>query len=218
MQLSAEIRWFWQDNPPSGLESWFKNSGHGVHAPGGGGPDPRVDEYFRDPSQRELGLKIRGRANHGIEIKGLVAADLGGLSTAPFTGSIELWCKWISAPLELKHGSTIAIHKWRLLRKFDASGSSLREIELAGEMPKDKNAPLPEHGCNVELTRIEIPANGQTWWTLGFESFGTMTTVGEDLRATAATLAARQPPSLGGGLLASYPAWLEERILPALGE
>ena len=70
--------------------------------------------------------------------------------------------------------------------------------------------------CNVELTRIEIPANGQTWWTLGFESFGTITTVAEDLRSTAETLAARHPPGLGDGLLASYPAWLEERILPAL--
>jgi len=218
MQLSAEIRWFWRDDPPAGLESWFKHSNVEIYAPGGGGRDPRVDEYFRDPGQRELGLKIRGKANHGIEIKGLVAAGLGELSAAPFTGTIELWCKWISAPLELKAGSTIAIHKWRLLRKFDASGSSVREIELAGEMPKDKDAPLPEHGCNVELTRIEIPANGQTWWTLGFESFGTLQTVGDDLRATAATLAARHPPILDGGLLASYPAWLAERILPALGE
>lgn len=167
-------------------------------------------------SRSRAAVPASGKVNHATLRRNPLVLGLGELSAAPFTGNVELWCKWISAPLELKHGSTIAIHKWRLLRKFDASGSSLREIELAGEMPKDKNAPLPEHGCNVELTRIEIPANGQTWWTLGFESFGTMTTVGEDLCATAAALAARQPPSLDGGLLASYPVWLKERILPTL--
>lgn len=23
MQLSAEIRWFWPENPPAGLQDWF---------------------------------------------------------------------------------------------------------------------------------------------------------------------------------------------------
>lgn len=216
MQLSAEIRWFWQNTPPANLESWFRNPGAGVLPPGGGG-EPRGDEYLREEDQCELGVKIRGRSHQGVEIKGLVAAKLGELSANPFSGSLELWCKWRSSSLDLKSGSTIMIRKWRLLRKFDTGGPEIREVGLGeNEMPKDPAAPLPEQGCNVELTRIHIPANGQEWWTLGFESFGSLGTVEESLRSAATTLAALQPPGLDGGLLASYPAWLKARILPTL--
>lgn len=217
MQLSAEIRWFWQNSPPSGLEDWFRNPGRGAYPPGGGESEPREDEYLRDENQCELGIKIRGRNGQGVEVKGLVSAELGDLSVGPFEGTIELWCKWASLPLELKPDSTIRIRKRRLLRKFDTRGSAPHEIELAeNERPKDPTAPLPDQGCNVELTRIHIPANDQIWWTLGFESFGSLDTVEKSLQSVAATLTARQRPELDGGSRASYPVWLKTRILSIL--
>jgi hypothetical protein len=217
MQLSAEIRWFWQDSPPPGLGSWFRSPGYEVFPPGGDGSKPREDEYLREENRCELGIKVRGKNGHGVEIKGLVVTELGDLSIDPFKGTLELWCKWISSALELKPGSTVMILKWRLLRKFDTSGLAPREIELGeDEMPKDPAVTLPEQGCNVELTRIHIPINDETWWTLGFESFGTLSKVEKNLQSAAEMLASRRCPGLDGGFQGSYPAWLKARILPML--
>ncbi len=204
MQLSAEARWFWPSAPPVGLEDWFHSAQDASCATGDG--EARLDEYLRDAAQAELGVKRRcGKG--GVEVKGLVAVTAGGLAVDPFVGPIELWAKWTSEPLELKAGSTIAINKLRWLRKFDTSGSSPREV------PLDKT-PLPALGCNVELTRITLPG-GEIWWTLGFEAFGTIRTVENDLRATATVLAARGRLSLEGGVMASYPAWLRAHAGPA---
>jgi hypothetical protein len=72
MQLSAEIRWFWQGAIPGSVEKWF-HGGLGSCHPGGG--KPRLDEYLYEQGQVELGLKKRG-TKPGIEVKGLIATDL----------------------------------------------------------------------------------------------------------------------------------------------
>ena len=45
-----------------------------------------------------------------------------------------------------------------------------------------------------------------------FEAFGTVNTFGNGLRAAAEALAARNPPNLAGGQIASYPTWLAKLI------
>ena len=79
------------------------------------------------------------------------------------------------------------------------------------EKPKNNRA-LPDLGCNVELTKVELP-DSDIWWTLGFESFGTVNTVAASLQAAAVTLTARKPPAINEGIVASYPVWLKEHIL-----
>ncbi|MGZ8222097.1 MAG: hypothetical protein ACXWT0_10655 [Methylobacter sp.] len=209
MQLSAEVRWFWPNEPPSGLQAWFCHADSQWCAAGGG--EARVDEYLCDPYQRELGLKRRG-GKSGVEIKGLVAVTWGGLLISPFTGPIEIWAKWTSERLELQSNSTVSTTKLRYLRKFDTTFAFPEEIPLGtDERPLDKQRQLPNIGCNVELTQVTF-ANGKIWWTLGFEAFGTIRTIENDLRAVATILASRQPPILHGGLQASYPAWLKKQI------
>jgi hypothetical protein len=215
MQVSAEIRWFWPDDPPPGLYDWFVNGSGDICAAGGGRPDRR-DEYLKDKKQVELGIKRRGGSGSGIEVKGLVAARLGGVEVDPFIGTIELWTKWSSKLLQLEPSATITVVKQRWLRKFSTVGSSPREIALTSdESPKDEQS-LPTRGCNVELTRVEVLGQEGRWWTLGFEAFGDSTSVGGDLYSVAAFLSRRQPPRLEGGFLASYPAWLSAKILPEL--
>jgi hypothetical protein len=207
MLLSAEARWFWPSAPPPGLEEWFC-SAHDTYCRAGGG-ETRVDEYLRDAGQRELGLKRRG-GKAGVEVKGLVAVTSAGLAAGPFVGSIELWVKWTSHPLDLKQDQTIATKKVRWLRKFDTNAPCPLEIPLdSKEQPLDKR-PLPALGCNVELTQVSLLPGGEIWWTLAFEAFGTMRTVENDLRAVATVLVARRPPGLEGGFMAGYPAWLSE--------
>jgi len=208
MQVSAEIRWFWADAPPPGLEKWFCNATEST-CPAGGG-EPRRDEYLYDQSQIELGLKRRG-GKPGVEVKGLVAAKWGDLTASPFLGPIELWTKWTSEVLELRAGSTVPIEKVRWLRKFDTAKQFPEEIPLDSKENPLGNRARPEIGCNVELTRITLRGN-EVWWTLGFESFGNIQTVNKSLDAVAMTLATRQPPELGTGLLMSYAHWLKEHV------
>jgi hypothetical protein len=203
MQVSAEIRWFWMGPGPCELDAWLRDPELHPCPPGGGGS--RTDEYLRDEGQEELGIKRRGGQKR-IEVKGLVA-ELGEIRTAPFVGRVELWTKWTSEALEVPHAASVRTDKRRWLRKFSTDGHVPVEIALdASEKPVTGS--LPARGCNVELTEVRI---GSAWWTLGFESFGSIDTVEADLRTVAALVAReRRPPSLDGWKLASYPRWLNE--------
>jgi len=103
------------------------------------------------------------------------------------------------------------------LDSSDRENSIASQVRYGQEIPLDStekplgNRELPALGCNVELTRITLRDN-KVWWTLGFESFETIQTVDKSLYAVAATLATRQPPELGTGLLASYPDWLKAHV------
>jgi len=211
MHVSAEIRWFWRDAAPHGLAEWFRNGA--AHPCSAGGGAKRIDHYVRDAAQTELGIKRRG-VRQGVEIKGLVAVVPAALAVGPFVGRIELWAKWISTSLDLSACATVAVEKRRWVRSFETGVASLPEIRVG-----DDEAPLgaiqsPGRWCHVELTSISV-LDGAVWWTLGFEALGGVLEVEHDLRAVAALVAARRPPSLGDGLVASYPAWLTEHVLAA---
>ena len=206
MQISAEIRWFWQNLPPPRLQDWFCNAD--VNGPVAGGGKKRVDEYLIDPGQVELGIKRRD-GKKGAEVKGLVQVLLDGLAVPPFTGPIELWTKWTSEPLDLRPYATISTVKRRWLRKFDTVGSIPQEIALDADEKPLGGERLPDLGCNVELTEVTLPG-GSVWWTAGFEAFGSLETVRGSLTSVAKTLSARQPPELEHGRLLSYPSWLKE--------
>lgn len=209
--LSAEVRWFWPESPPSGLEEWFREAGSHDGIPAGGG-SARVDVYLRDDQQVELGMKNRGKSQSpGVEVKGLVDDGRIYLNEGPICGSIQVWCKWTSEHVTLEGKATVSMEKRRWLRKFDGDAGLLEEIEL----DENESGPRhPERGCNVELTRVLVALpSGQLWWTLGLESFGTLTTVYEDLRRTAELLARRNCPALDSGIQASYPKWLTTCLL-----
>jgi hypothetical protein len=205
MEVSAEIRWFWQGAGPAGLQGWFNLAEFHDCAAGGGGM--RTDAYLSEPQQAELGIKLRQHKS-GVEIKGLVAVIANGCQDRPFLGPIEIWSKWSSEALSLGGATLIPVAKRRWLRKFDTAGPRVREIALdAQELPL-KGGRLPDGGCNVECTEISVKGYPQ-WVTLGFEAFGTLSTVDTSLRRTAALLSLRKPPSLSDGWCMSYPTWLQ---------
>ncbi len=197
MQVSAEIRWFWRDDPPAGLENWFRDAHtHGCPA---GDEETRTDVYLHDPGQTELGVKRRGGAS-GMEVKALVSVIRDGVDAPPFVGPVETWTKIGTRALEFP--SSLTLRKVRWTRTFDTGGAAPAEV------PPGRGRAMPSVGCSVELTRVTV--DDDVWWTLGFESFGPLRTAESRLRATASLLAARRPPSLGDGLRASYPAWLAQ--------
>lgn len=204
MQISAEVRWFWADALPPGLETWYRSQA-GRIAPGGG--EHREDVYLLDATQVELGLKTRGK-KPGVEIKGLVRVSPTALGRAPLSARVELWTKWSAPSLDLAGRPTVALDKQRWLRKYDAGRpDALVEIALtADERPVD--GPLPRSGCNVELTCVRR-VDGRVWWTLGCESFGVqIDELQDNLGRTLEHLAGTAPPALGAALEASYPTWL----------
>lgn len=205
MLISAELRWFWKGSLPSVLEEWFRG---GAVAPGGG--KLRNDEYLLDPLQRELGIKKRsGRA--GIEIKGLVEVRAPLLK--PLDGRVQIWTKWTSNALTIDHVPLMVVKKTRWLRKFDTSGSAVRELELdADERLRDEAAPLPEQGCHVELVDLSIGNEREHWSTFGFEAFGPLHSVERSLQRTIACMAPPSPDALAGGLELSYAEWLATAI------
>ncbi|MBB3458682.1 hypothetical protein FHT86_007008 [Rhizobium sp. BK313] len=204
MEVSAEVRWFWETDVPPELNDWFVNSSMHLFPPGG--EELREDVYLHDPKQVELGVKARGE-KPGLEVKGLVGRA-GPLSEGAFHGEIEIWTKWTSRILTLP-AATIVTSKARWLRKFDTGEGAPREIELNAKC-KPVREDLPVRGCNVELTTIKTD-DGKVAWTFGFEAFGKLDEVCEQLRAVAASMSARQPPDFGHPSLKSYPAWLAER-------
>ncbi len=209
MQLSAELRWFWKNpSQTKAFEEWFVGiSAHGCAA---GGGKVRIDKYLAHPGQFEVGLKIRGDNDGGIEVKGLVSQGTGQLSTAPFAGPIDTWCKWTVKGVDLDAKSLFVTRKQRWLRKFDTtSEGTAEEIPLNEKEKPSDGRKLPARGCNVEFTAVTLP-DETVWTTLGFESFGTLLTVENDLKLAAAVLAHRNPPAIPNGLLASYPTWLDQ--------
>jgi hypothetical protein len=126
-------------------------------------------------------------------------------------GPIELWTKGTSAHLALPATARLVIAKQRWLCAFDTTGAFPTELPLDCEEKPCDHSPVPALGCHIELTQVTLPEE-VVWWTFGFEAFGTLQTVANDLRAVVTTLAARQPPALTAGLVASYPTWLTTHL------
>lgn len=194
-------------------------AGPGYVRAGGGSEKGRIDDYFQDEHQTELGVKNRG-GGKGVELKSLVAVRRSELSIPPFVGPIEIWTKVSSEALKLDAGGLIRIHKRRWLRKFDTGTSPPAEVELDSEEKPTNGRKLPDDGCNVEFTAVTVGPTGDKWWTLGFEAFGDLWKIESSLKGVAGALARRVPPPLTNGWLASYPAWLTAVLKhpPTLGQ
>lgn len=202
MQTSAEIRWFWRDEPPPGLEDWFLEA---WGAAGSATPcAPRTDRYLLGPGQVELGIKSRGGTAE-TEIKGLVHRCRRRLAVGPFEGRVEVWNKWTLLALQLDEHAVLDVEKRRWLRSFDASGA----VATTGATRDDAavGGAAGDAACHVELARLTLPVR-ERWWTFALEAHGSADRAERILQAVAATLAEREPPPLGRVVPCSYPVWL----------
>jgi hypothetical protein len=199
--VSAELRWFWTGNLPPAVDAWFRDA---RFPPGGG--RPRTDQYLVDRGQIELGVKTRG-GKTGVEVKGLVG--LRRAVSVPFSGRVQIWSKWASDALTIDHLPRVAIEKTRWVRRYDASGSDIVEIELDDEeRPRRSPDTLPPAGCHVELVSLRLDEGRTPWASVGFEAFGELATVEDTLDRTLRQVAPRT--ILPAGRELSYPAWLAE--------
>jgi hypothetical protein len=76
MLILQNFVWFWLGNCPPGLERWFRSG----ESPGGGNEgEPRVDRYYHQKGNVELGIKVRDEradAPSDVEVKGLARKGL----------------------------------------------------------------------------------------------------------------------------------------------
>jgi hypothetical protein len=199
MRITAEIRWFWPGRPPSAFAEWFTAAG----ASWGSASEARTrtDAYLRDHAESALGIKKRGGGD-GVEIKGLISTRPTVIALAGCVCPVGLWGRWPSK-LTLAEQNLIKVDKHRFMRRFRLDPASVTDV-----LPAESGARLS--GCDAELTLLTGP-DAAPWWTVGFEAFGDLEGVEEDLVATVATVAGRSPPHLSGGEATDYPGWLAAR-------
>jgi hypothetical protein len=205
--VSAEIRWFWKEEIPVGIRDWFFQ---GEPRPGGG-PPFRTDRYISQVNSNQIGIKERG-GKHGFEIKGLVATSKRE-ELKRIASYFEIWCKWSCIAPYLDRAEKVTTHKTRWLRKFDTAGSEIIQIPLDENGNPKPGYIRPSQGCNVELTKVEIPDQSQVWWTLGFEAFGDITTAQLSLLRVAIPEDSTLSDLVPTGHFMSYPAWIAEWIV-----
>ena len=202
MFVSTEIRWFYPDECPANLHRWF-----GEMSPAPGGGKLRIDEYLSQTNQSEVSIKKRG-GKPGVEIKGLIAVCRSEL--VPFAPYVELWCKWRLHASALEMTKRMIIQKTRWIRTYDTSGAAIVEIPLQADEKPLNGQPLPQQGCNVEISKIQIAEEPRQWWTLGFEAFGDLDSAPGNLLKTTQYLIAHSFPLPICGEFLNYPSWLAQ--------
>jgi hypothetical protein len=189
---SLEARWILPGQPGAAVTRWFARFPATVES--------REDIYLVDPQPGQMSVKFR--QGTAFELK-MYQGSPGILEVAGLArGRLEWWDKW-SFPWD-PPGTGADLPGWRPVRKLihrfpAASGESTAGIRGRDGEPR----------CQVELT--EIHADGQAWWTLGFEATGPASQLRAQLEAAAALVFAQPLP--GGLELAtdhsqSYLQWL----------
>ena len=137
-----------------------------------------------------------------MEIKGLIAPRKISFEFTGCTSPVELWAKWSSSTLNIDGAPLVRVQKQRWMRKFRVCSGAAAECTGSDQTRTS--------GCDAELTLIKV--KGSAWWTFGFEAFGELERIQDDLAATVALLASRDPPRLLRGEASSYPRWLASRV------
>ncbi|MBN1246205.1 MAG: hypothetical protein JXC32_01040, partial [Anaerolineae bacterium] len=204
MWPTAEVRWFSEGAIPEDVQAWFAADFPLLEV-----QPPRVDIYFPLVTDDGLGIKLReGR----IEIKQRYGS-LGAIAfCAGVIGVPELWRKWAFG-LVASGGNGegpgdpdgwIAVQKARRVRNYALES----DADSARAVPKALSS---MRGCSMELT--QVVADGQEWWTVGFEASGAESELGFILE-TVARQALGECSLLRLGLERSYgyPRWLKHAV------
>lgn len=191
---SLEVRWIFPGQLQAAMAPWF---GRFPSA-----PESREDAYLVDPPLRGLSVKVRGGGP--LEVK-MYRGSPGILDIAGRArGRMEAWQKWSFScdppgPGSADSAGWRLVHKRRLISVFAPVGMEVRAARPRPDEP----------GCAVELTQIRMC--GTTWWTLGFEATGPISTLRRTLESTAALVFTEAPPggvAFSTGNSRSYAEWL----------
>lgn len=200
---SLEVRWIFPGQLHPAVAEWFGRFPAVVEA--------RTDTYLVDPNLRGLSVKLR--ADAALEVKAHHGSP--GILEVPgrARGTLQSWQKW-SFPFRPQGPDGGPRAGWRPVDKR----RRLSRFPLAdGQIMTPGQGPDAGPGCTVELT--EFYADGQAWWSLGYEATGPDGLLRGALEDTAARMFARALPAgveLGTDESRSFAEWL--LLLPATGQ
>lgn len=191
---SLEVRWIFPGQLGTAVAEWFGRFPTVTES--------RQDIYLLNPDLRGLSVKVR--AGRALEVKAHHSCP--GILELPgrVSGHLQSWRKW-SFPFHQPGHHAGQLAGWRPVDKYRRS---CRFLPVGGQMLVAGR----EHagsGCTVELT--DIRANGQAWWSLGYEATGPPGLLRHELEATATLVFAEALP--GGVKLStddslSFAEWL----------
>jgi hypothetical protein len=196
---SLEIRWILPGSIDARVAGWFGRRFLSTE-------ESREDLYLMEPQLGGLSVKVRAGA--ALEVK-MYGGSPGMLTVAGrTTGRIESWQKWSFPFSQYRRGRGDQFAWQPVRKKRHVSRLTRREGDRAATAGP---SPGLQPKCEVDLA--EIHANGQAWWTLGFEATGPLDLLRGELQATADLVFAHRPSGLELGVRESrsYAQWLSER-------
>lgn len=196
VDLTTEVRWFFDGPLPSTVRSWFTRAGVA------GLSEDRWDSYRVD-GDVEVGVKRRFGAT--VELKRRDGRPERFVADGGLDGLLETWQRWSPAGDRVVLSGTetwLDVYKTVLKRRFDVAG---HEISLSEE-----NRAMSGDACDAEVVALSV--HGRPMWSFAFAAFG----AGVDHRRLvhaawdALRVAGETPPELLFDLAGScgYPEWL----------
>ncbi len=194
VDLTSEVRWFFDGALPASVLTWFAGPGTGLVA-------DRCDTYRLD-RQIDTGVKRRFRTTLELKLrldrpKPLVIGNLDG--------RLERWKRWSPADDRVRLDDAtvwVDVDKTIIKRRFDGEG---REVVLS-----EANRAMTGEGCDVEIAAISV--NSLQAWTFALAAFGEPGRHEAFLACAWAALAADRPRNdefeLDRRHSCGYPEWL----------
>jgi hypothetical protein len=195
VDLTAELRWFFDGPLPTEVWSWFTRNDAGL-------VEHRCDTYRLD---ERLDVGVKQRSGRTLELKMRMRQPEPSSVADDVNGRIETWQRWSPADglLSLDDDAVwIDIDKTIVKRRFRTDG---REQPLSNQ-----TRAMTGDGCDVEIAALSM--NGQEAWTFAFAAFGELDTHRDALGAAWRALVEQQPRPdelrLHIGRSYGYPEWI----------
>ena len=201
MFSTAEIRWFIKGEVPEEILAWFNGFNEFPLS-----PQTRTDHYLRLPA-KDIGIKIREGLIEHKQCDGVGELWTDGIHA----GETGYWQKWsfpldddASIPEMLKTypESWTGITKERQMRIIEA--------DEKGKMTTTSYEKVSGTAVGWELTKLKIEGSKDSWWTMGFESFGDEGELKEALIKVCTSILADSPLALSAENCYSYPEFLKD--------
>ena len=197
VDLTTELRWFFDGPLPADVRSWFMPKDVGLL-------ERRCDTYLFD-GRHDTGVKQRSRRTLELKIRTSLSEPTSVADDVH--GNIETWRRWSPADHLLSLGDNTAwvnIDKMIVKRRFETDGQEKLLSESTRAMTGD--------GCDAEIAALL--ANDREAWTFAFAAFGQPETHHKSLRTAWRSLSMEQAPpgrlQLGTGRSYGYPEWISK--------
>ena len=199
VDLTTELRWFFDGPLPADVRSWFMPEDVGLL-------ERRCDTYLFD-GRHDTGVKQRSRRT--LELKIRTGRSEPASVADDVHGNIETWRRWSPADhlLSLEDETVwVDIDKMIVKRRFGTDGQE--------KLLSESTRAMTGEGCDAEIAALL--ASGREAWTLAFAAFGQPDTHRNSLRTAWRSLSMRLAPpgwlELGIGRSYGYPEWISKVI------